>query len=71
MENFSDKQNEAFGRVFNALKGKRNPIYKSDALTLLKLNDENFGKSFKDSAELTGDQEDIDLCMQRAKHLGI
>lgn len=71
MEDWTDPQNETFGKLFNELKRQANPSYKSDALATLKLNDENFIKLFKDTTEFTGDQEDIDLCMGRAKYLKI
>lgn len=70
-ENWSKPQNEMFSNVFNALKKVGNPTYKSDALAMLKLNDQNFIKMYKDTTEITGDSEDIDLCYQRAKHLKI
>ena len=71
MENWTNPQNESFSKIFDALKKHRNPTYSGDALTLLHLNDENFTKLYKDTTELTGEQEDIDLCIQRANHLGI
>ena len=71
MEDFNEKQNEMFKNVFGALKKVGNPTYRSDALALLHLNDENFTKMYKDTTEIIGDAEDIDLCYQRAKHLNI
>lgn len=68
--NWSKPQNEMFNKVFDALKQKGNPTYKSDALAMLRLDNENFIKLYKDTVEITGDAEDIDLCMQRAVHLG-
>jgi hypothetical protein len=71
MEGFSDKQNEVFGKIFGELK-KRKPNFQTDALAMLKLDDENFTKLFNDvDNEITGDDEDIHLCYDRAKHLGI
>jgi hypothetical protein len=71
MENWSDKQQDTFGKLFDALKSQKDPSYKTDAITALKMNGENFTKLFKDTVQFTGDQEDIELCLQRAKHLGI
>lgn len=70
MENWTDPQNESFGKIFDALKKQKNPTYTGDALTLLHLNDENFIKLYRDTTELTGEQEDVDLCHKRAIHLG-
>ena len=69
MENWSKPQNESFNKIFDALKQKANPTYKSDALAMLKLDDENFIKLFKDTTEITGDDEDIELCRARALFL--
>jgi hypothetical protein len=70
-EDWSKPQNEMFKNVFGAIQNKGNFVYKSDALAMLRLNDENFIDLFKATTEITGDAEDIDLCMQRAKHLNI
>ena len=71
MEDFTDKQNEAFKNIFGEIK-KRPVNCRSDALTMLKLNDENFTTLFTDNDnEITGDAEDVELCNQRAIHLGI
>ena len=69
MENWSEKQNETFGKLFGAIKQQENAVYKSDAITMLKLNDENFTKLFKDTTEVTGDEEDIELVYRRAIYL--
>ena len=69
MKDWNKPQNETFSKIFDALKQKENPTYKGDALTLLHLNDENFIKLYRDTTELTGEQEDIDLCIQRAINL--
>lgn len=71
MEDWNKPQNEMFSKVFDALKQKGNPVYKSDALAMLKLDNENFIKLYNDTTEITGEAEDIDLCNQRAIHLGI
>lgn len=70
MENWNKPQNESFSKIFDAIKIQANPANKVDVLTLMNLNDENFIRLYRDTAELTGDQEDIDLCMQRASYLG-
>lgn len=72
MEGFTNKQNEVFGKLFGEIKRQKNPNFKSDAITMLKLDDENFTKLYTDPMnEITGEDEDIDLCHDRAKHLGI
>ena len=69
MKGFSDKQNEVFGKLFGELK-KHNPTYKSDALAMLKLDDENFERLYTDTDNLIiVDEEDINLCHDRARHL--
>lgn len=69
MGDWTNPQNEMFKNVFGALKRTHNAVYRSDALAMLKLNDENFTQLYKDTTEITGDAEDIDLCNQRAIHL--
>lgn len=69
MEDWTNPQNEAFKNIFSAIQKKHDAIYRSDALTMLKLNDENFASLYKATNEITGDAEDIDLCNQRAIHL--
>jgi hypothetical protein len=69
MEDWSKPQNESFSKIFDALKRKANPTYKGDALTLLHLNDENFIKLYRDTTEITGEDEDIELCRARALFL--
>lgn len=69
MEDWTNPQNEMFKKVFGAIKQAHNAVYRSDALAMLKLNDENFTQLYKDTTEITGDAEDIDLCNQRAIHL--
>lgn len=72
MEGFTNKQNEVFGNLFGEIKRQKNPVFKSDAIAMLKLNDENFTKVYTDPMnEISGDEEDIDMCHDRAKHLGI
>lgn len=71
MENWNEWQNKAFSGVFDALKKQKKLAVTSDALAMLRLNDENFIKLYLDTVEITGDQEDIDLCIKRAKELGI
>jgi hypothetical protein len=72
MEGFTDKQNKVFGKLFGEIKRQKNPNFRSDAIAMLKLDDENFTKLYTDPMnEITGDDEDIDLCHDRAKHLGI
>ena len=71
MENpkWTDKQNEVFGKLFGELK-KRNPSFRTEALTLLGYNDDNFIKLYTDiDNEIYGDEEDISLVHQRANHL--
>lgn len=68
-EGFSDKQNEVFSNLFGELK-KHKPKYKSDALTMLKMDDSNFAALYTDvDNEIVGDEEDIDLVNQRARFL--
>ena len=71
MENWSEKQNEMLGKIFGEIKKQTNPVWKSDALALLRLDDENFIMAYLDTTEITGEAEDIDLCNQRAIHLKI
>lgn len=72
MEGFTDKQNEVFGKLFGEIKLQKNPNFKSDAIAILKLDDENFTKLYTDPMnEIIGEDEDINLCHDRAKHLGI
>ncbi len=69
MSDFTDKQNEVFKGIFGELK-KRRPAFKTDALTMLKMNEENFSTLFLDiDNEVTGDEEDIDLVHKRAIHV--
>lgn len=69
MKDFTDKQNEIFGKLFNEIK-KQNPVYETDALTLLSMNDENFITIYNDpNNKLIGDDEDIELCHERALKL--
>lgn len=71
MENASEFQNEMFGKLFKEIK-KRPTLSRSDALSMLKLNNENFTMLFNDPEnEIVGDDEDINLCYDRAKHLGL
>mgnify|MGYP003403807250 CR=1 FL=1 len=71
MENASEFQNEMFGKLFKEIK-KRPVSVRSDALTMLTLDDENFTMLFNDpDNEIVGDDEDIDLCNDRARHLGL
>jgi hypothetical protein len=69
MKNWTNPQNEMFKKVFGAIQEKTNAVFKSDALAMLKLNDENFTNLWYQTTEITGDSEDIDLCNQRAIHL--
>lgn len=72
MEGFTDKQNEVFGKLFGEIKRQKNPNFKSDAIAMLKLDNDNFTKLYTDPMnEITGEDEDIDLCHDRAKNLGI
>ena len=67
-----DKQNEVFGKIFGAIKRQSNANFKSEALAMLKLDNENFTTLYTDvKNEIIGDDEDIDLCHDRAKHLGL
>lgn len=69
MEQGSDFQNNAFKNIFSELK-KRKPTIQSDAVAMLKLNDENFIKLFTDpDNEVIGDYEDIEIVNLRAKQL--
>lgn len=71
MENASEFQNEMFGKLFKEIK-KRPVFVRSEALFMLKLDDENFIILFNDpDNEIVGDEEDINLCYDRAKHLGL
>lgn len=71
MEGFTDNQNEVFGKLFGALK-KRKPTFNSDAIAMLKLDDENFTRLYMDPDNyIIGEQEDINLCHDRAKYLGL
>lgn len=70
MEGFTDKQNEVFGKLFGEIKRQKNANFKSDAITMLKLDDENFTKLYIDPMnEITGEDEDIELCRARALFL--
>lgn len=72
MAKFNDKQNETFGKLFGEIKRQVNPTFRSQALAVLKLNDENFKKIYTDPVnEIVGDDEDVELCRMRAYHLGI
>lgn len=71
MEDFTPKQNEAFRNIFGELK-KRRPTYRTHAIAMLKMDDENFTKLFTDiDNEVIGEDEDIGYVNDRAKHLGI
>ena len=71
MENFSDKQNEIFGKLFGELK-KRNPSFKTQAHTLIEFDDDNFKRLYLDpDNEIIGTDEEIKLCTDRAKYLEI
>lgn len=67
MNNWTDKQNEAFNKIFNGLDADM--TYSADALTMLKLNDANFVSLYERTTTITGEAEDVDLCKQRAIHL--
>jgi hypothetical protein len=70
MEEFSEHQNNIFGKIFKEIKKNKQYYSRSEALTMLKLNDDNFTTLYKDpDNEVIGDDEDIDLVYQRAKHL--
>jgi len=72
MDELSDKQNEVFGKLFGEIKRQKNPNFQSQALVVLKMNDENFKTLYTDPMnEIIGDDEDIELCRMRAEHLGV
>ena len=58
--------------IFDELKRQRTINFKSEALAMLHLDDENFIRLYLDEGnEIVGDQEDVDLCNSRALHLKI
>ena len=72
MEEFSSKQNEVFGKLFGEIKKQKNPIFRSQALAMLKLDNANFTRLYTDPMnDIVGDDEDIELCRMRAEHLGV
>ena len=71
MKECTNHQNEMLGKLFSEIK-KRKPVYRSEALAMLGLNDENFTRLYIDiDNEIVGDEEDIKLCHDRAKHLNL
>jgi hypothetical protein len=69
MEDWTNPQNEMFKKVFSSIQEKTNAVFRSDALAMLKLNDENFINLWNQTTEIYGEAEDVDLCNQRAIHL--
>lgn len=68
MENFSDKQNEIFGKLFEEVK-KMHPTYQTVALVMLEMDNENFLKLYNDpDNKIIGDSADIELVHLRAKN---
>lgn len=68
----TEKQNEVFGKIFGEIKKQKNPNFESNAIAMLKMDDENFTKLYIDPMnEIIGYDEDINLCESRAEHLKI
>jgi hypothetical protein len=69
MEKFTDKQNEVFSGIFDALKQK-GANFETQAHTLIDLDDDNFKKVFKES-KIIGSDYEVGKVYHRAKQLGV
>lgn len=69
MNNFTDKQNEVFSALFDALKQK-GAEFKTQAHTLIDLDDDNFKKVFLNS-KIVGSDYEVEKVNERAKQLGL
>lgn len=69
MEKFTDKQNEVFSGLFDALKQK-GANFTTQAHTIIDMDDENFKKIFSNS-KIVGSDYEVDKVYHRAKQLGI
>lgn len=71
MEEFTDKQNVVFRKLFGELK-KMKPLYDVKANTIIDLDDENFTKLYTDDdCTITGETEALKLVAARALYLGL
>ena len=71
MEDFTDKQNEVFKRLFGALKNK-GASFTTQAHTLIEFDDDNFIRLFNDTNNtIVGSDDEIKLVNDRAKYLGL
>jgi hypothetical protein len=69
MEKFTDKQNEVFEGLFEALKQK-GANFETQAHTLIDFDDDNFKKVFSNS-KIIGSDYEVGKVYNRAKQLGI
>jgi len=71
MKEFSDKQNEAFSGIFDAL-ASMGASFTVQAHTIIDLDDANFKKVFTaNSSRLIGSDADVKKVRDRAYKLGI
>lgn len=71
MEEFTDKQNEVFKKLFGEIK-KRKPLVNAKAHTIIDLDDENFTTLYLDAdTTITGTDEEIAKVEARAQYLGL
>lgn len=71
MEEFTDKQNEVFGKIFGEIK-KRKPVVDAKAHTVIMLDDDNFTTLYLDTdTVITGTEVEVAKIEARAKYLGL